>query len=498
LSSRFSVDDTIVAVASPQGGGARGIVRISGPAAWDCAAVLFRPSAGQVIGNQQVGNQQDRPMTGRPRASPAVSGQEPAFPRPPRPAVISGQLHLPDLYSALPCDAYLWPAGRGYTRQEAVELHTLGSPPLLELIVDRVCQAGARPAEPGEFTLRAFLAGRLDLTQAEAVLGVINAPDRRRLDVALAQLAGGLGRPLARLREALLELLAHIEAGLDFVDEDISFIALEETQRQLAQAADQVEQARRQLAARGEARPTTRAVLIGRPNVGKSSLFNALAGQYQAIVSPTAGTTRDYLAVDLNLDGIPCQLIDTAGAQLTGADDVISTASGAFRDEQSTAAHIRVYCLDATREPDDLERAWLTASDETHRIVAWTKCDRPVAASDLTPDPTSDPTSGRAKSQIMTSALTGAGLPALRKRLRDLCGEMDHLGVAATAERCAESLRLAAESLDRARELASSPGVEELVAAELRVALDGLGQVVGQVYTDDILDRVFSRFCIGK
>jgi len=217
------------------------------------------------------------------------------------------------LHSPLPCDAYVWRDGQSYTGQPIVEVHTIGSPPLLQIVLRALCATGARLAGPGEFTLRAFLAGRIDLTQAEAVLAVIDAHDPQDLNVALGQLAGGLARPLHRLREALLDLLAHVEAGFDFADEELPFIEREELDRQLGAANDEVAAIVRQLALRGEPIDMARAVLVGRPNAGKSSLFNALAGDHAALVSEHPGTTRDYLVAELDLDGLKCRLIDTAG-----------------------------------------------------------------------------------------------------------------------------------------------------------------------------------------
>ena len=197
-----------------------------------------------------------------------------------------GFLLLSGFASPLPCELYLWPGKRSYTGQPVAEVHTLGSPPLLEAVVRAVCRGGARPAEPGEFTLRAFLAGRIDLTQAEAVLGVIDATGNAELDAALKQLAGGLAGPLRLLRSDLLDLLAHVEAGLDFADEDLPFIKAEELLKRLDEAAAEVDRLARQLAFRGEAVVRVRVAPCGRPNAGKSSLFNALTGRPPARGKP--------------------------------------------------------------------------------------------------------------------------------------------------------------------------------------------------------------------
>ena len=177
---------------------------------------------------------------------------------------------------SVPCDLFLWPTDRSYTREPVAELHTIGSPPLLQAALAAVCRAGARLAEPGEFTLRAFLAGRIDLTQAEAVLGVIDAARRNELDAALAQLAGGLARPLHQLRDDLLQLLAELEAGLDFVEEDIRFISQQEVARTAASGSELLEDVAKQMTSRLHGESFPQVALVGPPNAGKSSLFNAM------------------------------------------------------------------------------------------------------------------------------------------------------------------------------------------------------------------------------
>ena len=212
----LTLDDTIAAVASAAGGGARGIVRLSGPQAVEIVSRCFRPL------DASVGWKRFEHATAIPgRVSfQRCSDSEPSSPS-----------------AELTADLFLWPTRRSYTRQPLAEIHTLGSPPLLQAVLQSICAAGARLAEPGEFTLRAFLAGRIDLTQAEAVLGVIDAADRRQLHAALTQLAGGLSQPLLELRSELLDLLADLEAGLDFVEDDIRFIAPAELKNRLAQCA---------------------------------------------------------------------------------------------------------------------------------------------------------------------------------------------------------------------------------------------------------------------
>lgn len=453
----MTLHETIAAIASAPGGAARGIIRVSGPDTIACLSRCFFPD------------------------------DEPSFADLRHPQVVPGNL-LFESGHRLPGDAYLWPTRRSYTREPAAEFHTLGSQPLLAAALRVLCSAGARLAEPGEFTLRAFLAGRLDLTQAEAVLGVIDAAGQAELKTALSQLAGGLAAPLAELRGDLLDLLAHLEAGLDFVEEDIEFISRDELVAALASATKQTAELAEKMASRGTAEGEIRVVLVGWPNVGKSSLLNALAGASAAIVSPQAGTTRDFVAWRASLDGLACLLIDTAGVEQARHDGSIAAAAQEIMLRQSSEAHLSLLCLDSTRPLNPWERRTLAEGESSRRLITLTKGDAPRETD-------------YASSAIATSSRTGVGLADLARAIRDrvtTSAAHDAQVVAGTSDRCRESLRLAAESLARANETARAAQGEELVAAEVRIALDELGKVAGVVYTEDVLDRIFSRFCIGK
>jgi len=282
-------------------------------------------------------------------------------------------------------------------------------------------------------------------------------------------------------------LLADVEAGLDFVEEDIEFISADQLDRQLRDAAAQVDRLADQMASRGESTGSFRIALIGWPNVGKSSLMNALAGHSAAIVADTAGTTRDYLMADIEIDGLKCQLIDTAGTAAENESEIAAKAQAAAA-EQSRQAHVQLFCIDATRRINAWEREELEKQQPASRILVLTKIDG-VRSTDLH------------FPAIETSSHTGQGLASLRQaigqQIVDGLSEETSV-VTGTAIRCRESLRLAYSALARAREAVSGRIGDEIVAAEIRVALDELGKVVGAVYTDDILDRIFSRFCIGK
>ncbi len=445
-------DDTIAAIASAAQGAARGLVRVSGHQVAAVVAQVF--------------------CTAEPFDPVAIR----------RATSLAGAVRIDAL--ELPCRLYFWPT-KSYTGEPVAEFHTIGSPPLLEALLEALRRAGARMARPGEFTLRAFLAGRLDLTEAEAVLGVIDARSEEQLRGALEQLAGGLGGPLRQLRDELLDLLAHLEAGLDFADEEIEFITRRELLDHLERATATVNEVASRLSDRDVQDALPRLVLVGPPNAGKSSLFNALTQGNRALVADIPGTTRDYLTARLDLDGVACELVDTAG--LDDASDASPLETAAQRQTSLAAqrADALIVCHDASQAASS---AASKPGNAEQQINVWTKCD---LAQDL-----SLPTGAFA-----TSTITGAGLSELRAALRALASEgapQSATGVRATAARCRGSLDEAAAALARARQITAAATSEELVAAELRVALAALGEVVGTVYTDDLLDRIFSRFCIGK
>ena len=482
----FDTSDTICAIATTPGGANRGMVRISGTHAVAIAAELFEAA--------------DRMPLQKISQAIALPGRV--------------TIELDRARRSLPCDLFIWPTNRSYTREPVVELHTIGSPPLVRSLLAATCRAGARLAEPGEFTLRAFLAGRIDLTQAEAVLGVIDANGADALDAALAQLAGGLARPLHHLREELLQLLAELEAGLDFVEEDIEFVSRDELHERLESASCLLEKIAQQMDSRQVAADHAQIALVGPPNAGKSSLFNALVKRFSgdvgsdaermaALVSPRAGTTRDYLTAAISLNGVECDLVDTAGVDdeprvaprakiprdpgLPASE--IESAARSFALERRKRAAIRVFCAEPPRELTN----W--AGAEGCDIVVLTK-------SDIMPPRDSCVEASGALPIVVTSSCTGQGLDALctaihRLLLGDAAAQRGAV-VSATADRCHESVRLAQKSLVRGAEIVRMGRGNELAAVELRTALAELGTVVGAVYTDDLLDRIFRTFCIGK
>jgi tRNA modification GTPase len=478
--------DTIAAISSPPGFGLRGIVRVSGPDAWCLALSGFEPGANAA-------------SPGRRRAS----RQEGAF-------------RLEGLRPLLPAAILFWPGPRTYTGQDLAEIHTLGSPPLLELLLSHLLALGARAAEAGEFTLRAFLSGRIDLTRAEAVLGVIDARTPGQLDAALAQLAGGMATPITALRDRLLDVLAHMEASLDFVDEpDVDELARAELVDFLARGSADLDALADRLRSRDRPEGYPRVVLAGPPNAGKSRLFNALLGAQHALVSPLAGTTRDYLSARCDCDGLTVELIDTAGED--AATTAIEARAQALRADQAVRADVLLECVAV----DDLRFAggeitdirWVSEAQPTCVQTAWdgglrfadppyedghpptaSRTLRVLTKSDLSPG-APIPTDA-----IATSAATGEGIDRLRLAIASTVREAhreDDLATT-TGARCRDSLARARDALALAAESLVLGAGDELVAVDLRQAIDELGKVVGAVVTDDILDRIFRRFCIGK
>jgi len=432
-------EQTIVALSSAPGPGARAIIRLSGT---DARSVVERVCRCSLSSEQRH--------------------------------VFEAEISLPEATGCLPADLYIWPGPRSYTGQDVVEIHTLSCPPLVDLVVAKCLQAGARAAQPGEFTLHAFLAGKLDLTRAEAVQAVIDAGSRDELKQALGQLAGGVARPLHELREDLLNLLADVEAGLDFGEEDIRFVKQDEMLHRITKGLALITLLKKQLEQRSVGQRPFRVVMVGKPNAGKSSLFNALAGTAAAIVSAEPGTTRDYLVRRLEVQGIAIELVDTAGLR-KGVNSIEETAQGLSR-EQAEKADLLLCCVETGTEAE----LNLVTSPDSDAIA--TKCDLGKPGPGLP----------------ATSALTGEGLPELKALLAERARAHMRPALAPSLSRCRHHVERCLDCLRRAHAEVLEEDPPELVALELRSALEELGEMVGAVYTDDLLDRIFSRFCIGK
>jgi len=429
------IHDTIIARASAPGSAMRGIVRISGPHAFIAASSIVE--------------------------SPDTLAFEQ------RSSCVEVRIVLPS-FPLFPAKLLLWNAGYSYTGDETVEIHTIGSPVLLDAILVALLSVSdsVRLANPGEFTLRAFLTGRLDLAQAEAVLGVIDSASDVDLKMALHQLAGNVSAPLSVVRRHLFEMLVQLEASLDFAEEEIPTVSTEELHRTLTDALRQIEQIRHQINHRGIADGKPKIVLTGQPNVGKSTLFNKLTGCDAALVSPLAGTTRDYLEAEIDWEGIPCVLIDTAG--IDGRDE---TADGGRQTADELNEIAQTKAQELLKQADVVIHCF----EELSRI----KAQRHEVENTI----------------FFQTKTTNESLDSLIKEvvLRLRC-QLEYGMLPNTALRCRESLLSASESLRRALTLTDG----SLIALELRNTVNQLGLIDGTVHTEDILDCIFSRFCIGK
>jgi tRNA modification GTPase len=447
----FATDDTIVALATPPGRGALGIVRISGPRALDVARAMsaarraFEPRRATLI----------RIHTDGPAAS-AVD------------RVIATYFRAP----------------HSYTGQDVIELSAHGSPIVLRTIVAAAVDAGARLARPGEFTLRAFLAGQMDLVQAEAVRDLIAAATPLQARVAFDQLEGTLTRRIAGLDAVLFDLIARLEASLDFPDEGYHFVAPDETRSRIGDVASGLDSLLAD-ARRGRViREGATVVLAGRPNVGKSSLFNALAGTDRAIVTSIPGTTRDLITEPIDIHGVAVTLVDTAGARQ--ADNVVEREGVARGAQARGIADLIVVVVDRSEPLTEDDWRLLDETAMRPRVLVANKCDLPSAA---------------ALDALNVSAVTGEGLQLLRCTLaRELTGdEARRESPALTNLRHISLLEDARDALRRALEALDTGDVpEEFLLTDLHAARTCFDEVVGARTPDDVLAHIFETFCIGK
>ncbi|WP_447975305.1 tRNA uridine-5-carboxymethylaminomethyl(34) synthesis GTPase MnmE [Nitrospira sp. Kam-Ns4a] len=475
------MEDTICAVATPVGEGGIGIVRVSGPKAVEVAAGLVRLRCGQPLGSVR---------SHRLYAADLLDVSGPAGPA--AAAARASEAHRLD--EAL---VVVMRAPHSYTAEDVVELHCHGGAFVLQRVCECLVRLGARLAEPGEFTKRAFLNGRLDLTQAEAVLDTIQAKTAASLRLAQEQLRGALSRTVEGFRETLIHLLAHVEAAIDFAEEGLTFIQPEA----LAAGLRETRTAVARLAQTGEEGRILRegivAAIVGRPNVGKSSLMNALLRTDRAIVTPIAGTTRDVLEETLNIRGLPVRLLDTAGV-CEAADPV--EQEGVRRSRAAMEqANLLLVVVDGSAPLRDEDRALLEVPPDKKRLVVINKADLPprLTPADLAAYERAEPPSA----VVHVSAKTGAGLDDLRDRLRTLMLRADfEPGDAAVVTRLRHrtALEKARDALERAETSVTERLSGEFVAVDLRAAIEALGEITGATTTEDVLDRIFQEFCIGK
>lgn len=472
-----ALDETIAAIATPPGAGGIGIVRISGAEAFAIGLRLFRAA-------------------------------DHAYHDTPPPSHLLTYGHAVDAATGETVDEVLaafMRAPRTYTREDVVELHAHGGPLVLQRILALALAVGARSARPGEMTLRAFLNGRLDLAQAEAVMALINAESDAGRRLALRQLQGALSQRIAAARAGAADALTRIEASIDFPEEEVP----EPERGELgALVTDSLDEVRRLLAGAGRGRilrEGLRVAIVGRPNVGKSSLLNALLRTERAIVTPIAGTTRDTVEERASLGGVALHLVDTAG--LAPSEDPIERIGVERSRAAARASDLLLFVLDASAPLDDLDmRAAAELAALRAESAAETVTQAPVLVALNKADLTAV-VSERAAAALWpgagivhTSAVAPNGTEALEQAMLDvvLAGQASGADALVSSARHADALRRAADQLAAALEALDTSIPLDLVSIDLRAALDALGEITGETASDDLLDRIFAEFCIGK
>jgi tRNA modification GTPase len=449
--------DTIVALSTPPGRGGIGVIRLSGGDARSVAEKILR-----------------FPHEGGWRAWGARIAE-----------LLDADGNVVD-----EAVATFFESPRSYTAEDVVEIACHGAPVVLRLAIDRALAAGARLAEPGEFTLRAFLNGRLDLPQAEAVRDLIEATTLYQARIAAQQAGGSVSRRIAPLKNALVELIALLEAGIDFAEDDVSVASAAEILGRLEPVRLGVLKLAESYAYGSIVREGMTLAIVGRPNVGKSSLFNALLESERAIVTPIPGTTRDLVSETAAIHGIPVKLYDTAGIRETG--ETVESL-GIERSFQAMAdAGLTVVVVDGSRPIGEEDRALIERAREQGRwLLAANKVDLCGAEK------------GRPEidGAVFVSALTGEGLPELRQAIVDSAapgGAFENQDGFITNLRQEKLLREAGEWLDKARGAVEEAIPHEMLLLDLYAALRPLDALTGATTADDILNRIFSTFCIGK
>ncbi len=447
----MDLDDTIVAISTPPGRGGIGVVRLAGPQARAIAEPMLRLA---------------RPF----EAGRAVFGE-----------IIDQGEKLDEVVVTF------FEKPHSYTTDDIIEFSAHGSPVVLGRVLEMAMERGARLAEPGEFTMRAFLNGRMDLTQAEAVRDLIESQTLYQAKVAAQQLEGALSRRLQPVKQKLIDLIAIMEAGIDFAEDDVPVAANAELERRIAQVGEPLEQLRASFAYGKLVHEGLTLAIVGRPNVGKSSLFNRLVERERAIVTATPGTTRDLVSETVALGGIPLRLVDTAG--IRSANDEAESIGVKKSYEALADADLVLVVLDASQPLAAEDRRLIDAVQGRPAILVGNKSD--LARPDASPPDGS----------LRTSALTGAGIEQLRQEILNHAagqsGPQQETGFL-TSIRHQALVGDAITALEAAKAALPANTPHEMILLDLYNALRALDGITGATATDDILNLIFSSFCRGK
>ena len=443
--------DTIVAPATPAGRGGVGVLRVSGPGVGAIAAAL--------VGALPV-----------PRRATLAAFRDAAGE-----AIDAGI-------------ALYFPGPASFTGEDVLEVQCHGGPVILDLLARRVMELGARLARPGEFTERAFMNGKIDLAQAEAVADLIDAGSAQAARAAMRSLQGEFSTEVRELVEGLTDLRVYVEAAIDFPDEDVEFLASPEVRGRVEEINARFERVARATGQGRLLRDGLNVVIAGRPNAGKSSLLNALAGYDAAIVTPIPGTTRDVLRERIHIDGLPVHVVDTAGLRQT--DDLVEGEGVRRARGEIERAGLVLYLIDLSEPPGPgalaAELAELPNGVPVVRV--WNKADLVQEAA-----------AGSSPDELRLSATTGLGLDALRECIKKRAGyEQAGTGAWSARARHVAAVEEARRRTGEAWRLLEARSSFELVAEELRLAQRSLGEITGEVTSEELLGRIFAGFCIGK
>ena len=475
----FGFSDTILAVSTPSGRSLKVIIRLSGKDVSGCLESIFMPGDGEKITHEK------------------------GF------SSCHGHIYLESEKIRIPACIYIMKSPNSYTREDIIEIHTFGSPPLLEMLVETLLSSGSenvyrengeeavrniRIAEPGEFTKRAFLNGRISLAEAESVLRIIRSRTDSELLMAVSNLKGRLTERMNNIQGELVKLCARIEAAIDFLDQDIELITLDETKKQLEYIKEEL-----YIVAGSGQKPRishygVKTVLIGWPNAGKSSLYNKLLNRSRAIVTQVSGTTRDTLEADVDFEGINFRIIDTAGIAY-GKGELESVIEQRTYGSIDTA-QIVIFVIDGCMNLSSEQIKFFDSITTRSKIIVINKIDlqQKTCYEDLSSKMKTFPV-------VKTSVLTDEGLDELKKTM---VSSVFKNNIDLSASDVVFTIRqrvVLGRALDILEQISDSlnEGIGyELVAIDLRNALDTIGEVTGEVLTDDVLDRIFSEFCIGK
>jgi tRNA modification GTPase len=510
----MNIDDTIVAIATPAGRGGIGVVRLAGPDARKIAAPMLRlkheMEPGRAVFGELVEPAQTKTEAGKiPTRSGKTSETRVEHPHAElctagRPTNASVPTPAQEVESPVPTQTQkidevvvtYFAQPHSYTTDDVIEISAHGSPVVLRHILELCVAAGARLAEPGEFTMRAFLKGSIDLTQAEAVRDLIDSQTLYQAKVAAQQLEGALSRRLQPIKQKLVELIAHLEAGIDFAEDDVSVVPDQTILEHVAAIRAPLEQLLASFAYGKMVHEGFTLAIVGRPNVGKSSLFNRLVERERAIVTATPGTTRDLVSETVAIGGIPVKLVDTAGIReaLDEAESIgIQKSLEALAD-----ADLVLVVLDASQTPTKEDEELLGQAKRRTVIAVRNKSDLTAGRIPAPPGPAEK---WGAQVRVWTSALTGEGIGELRAEiLKHIGGEARAQGESGflTNVRHEGLIKDSLLALDAAGTAVTGKIPHEMLLLDLYSALRPLDAITGATTTDDILNLIFSTFCIGK